>query len=339
MRERANLARPLSSAVPVEPMWPALSAAASPEELQEVLAGLGSSPRRLPCKLLYDARGSELFERITELPEYYCTRVELSILREHAHQMARHIGPEALLVELGSGSSRKTRLLLDQLLRPRAYVPIDISPSALDASVRSLRLRYPELEVRPLVADYTHSFALPLTEAEASAAAGKLVYFFPGSTIGNFEPDAAVDFLRRLRGLCSGPQQWLIGVDTPKDRSVLEPAYDDAQGVTAAFNLNLLQVVNRRCAASFLGQGFRHRALWRPREGRVEMQLVSRYRQTVRIAQQTLQLEAGEIIVTEHCYKYEPEAFGLLVAQAGFAVERVWLDAQRRFSVHLLQSV
>jgi dimethylhistidine N-methyltransferase len=328
----------LSSASLAEAPWPALSTAASAEELSEVLQGLAQSPRRLPCKLLYDARGSELFERITQLPEYYCTRVELGILREHAHEMARHIGPDALLVELGSGSSRKTRLLLDQLLRPQAYVPIDISPSALDASVRALRRRYPEIEVRPLVADYTRSFELPLTAAELSAAAGKLTWFFPGSTIGNLEPEAAVAFLRRLRQLGEGRQQWLIGVDTPKDRSILEPAYDDAQGVTAAFNLNLLQVVNRRCAASFLGQGFRHRALWKPEEGRVEMQLVSRYRQTVRIAQQRLQLEAGEIIVTEHCYKYEPEAFASLVARAGFGVERVWLDAQRRFSVHLLQS-
>jgi dimethylhistidine N-methyltransferase len=334
-----NLAQVLSQASPTAAPWPALSTAASPEELNEVLLGLAQSPRRLPCKLLYDARGSELFERITRLPEYYCTRVELGILREHAHEMARYIGSDALLVELGSGSSRKTRLLLDQLLRLRAYVPIDISPSALDQSVRSLRRRYPELQVRPLLADYTRSFELPLTEAEAGAAQGRLTWFFPGSTIGNFEPEAAVAFLRRLRELAPGRQQWLIGVDTPKDRSVLEPAYDDAQGVTAAFNLNLLQVVNRRCAASFLGQGFRHRALWKPAEGRVEMQLVSRYRQTVRIAQQTLQLEAGEIIVTEHCYKYEPEAFERLVGRAGFGVERVWLDAQRRFSMHLLRSV
>ena len=310
----------------------------APGELSELLAGLNDSPRRLPCKLLYDARGSELFERITELPEYYCTRVELGILREHAHEMARHIGTNALLVELGSGSSRKTRLLLDQLLEPRAYVPIDISPSALEQSVSSLRRRYPELEVRPLVADYTQSFQLPLAE-QAEAGASKLVWFFPGSTIGNFEPEAAVGFLRRLRELGHGQQQWLIGVDTPKERAVLEPAYDDAQGVTAAFNLNLLQVVNRRYGANFLGRGFLHRALWRPGEGRVEMHLVSRYRQSVRIAHQTLQLEAGEIIVTEHCYKYEPEAFGRLAGEAGLASERVWLDGQRRFSVHLLRSV
>ena len=264
-------------------------------------------------------------------------------LREHAHDMAREIGPDALLLELGSGSSRKTRLLLDQLVRPQVYVPIDISPSALEASVRSLRRRYPELDVRPLVADYTQSLQLPLAALdnglENGRAPGKLVWFFPGSTIGNFEPEAAVDFLRRLRMQRAGPQHWLIGVDTPKSRAILEAAYDDARGVTAAFNLNLLQVVNRRCAANFMGEGFCHRALWKPQESRVEMHLVSRYRQTVRVAQHTLELQEGEVIVTEHCYKYEPEAFGRLVAQAGFDVERVWLDPQRRFSMHLLRSV
>lgn len=334
-REPASMARVLK-ADSLEPGWspPPLA----PGELEELLAGLADSPRRLPCKLLYDAHGSELFERITELPEYYCTRVELGILREHAHEMAREIGPDALLVELGSGSSRKTRLLLDEL-QPRAYVPIDISPSALEQSVRALRWRYPELDVRPLVADYTLGFQLPLSAEERAGSASVLTWFFPGSTIGNFEPQAAVAFLRRLRELGLGRQQWLIGVDTPKERAILEPAYDDAQGVTAAFNLNLLQVVNRRYGATFLGRGFRHRALWNACEGRVEMHLVSRYRQTVRVAHQTLQLEAGEVIVTEHCYKYEPEAFGRLVEQAGLRSERVWLDGPRRFSVHLLRSV
>lgn len=334
--ERTNAAHALA---PEQPAWPPLSTAAGPGELSEVLTGLASQPRRLPCKLLYDARGSELFERITQLPEYYCTRVELGILREHAHDMAREIGPDSLLLELGSGSSRKTRLLLDQLVRPQVYVPIDISPSALDASVRSLRRRYPELEVRPLVADYTQSLQLPLGSLASERAQGKLVWFFPGSTIGNFEPEAAVAFLRSLRAQRAGPQYWLIGVDTPKSRAILEAAYDDARGVTAAFNLNLLQVVNRRCAANFAQESFCHRAVWKPREGRVEMHLVSRHRQTVRVAQQTLQLEQGESIVTEHCYKYEPEAFGRLVEEAGFEVERVWLDPQRRFSVHLLRSV
>ncbi len=334
---QSNVARSLREAPASEALRSAPSVATGPAELAEVLAGLDESPRRLPCKLLYDARGSELFERITELPEYYCTRVELGILREHAGEMARHIGARALLVELGSGSSRKTRLLLDQLPELQAYVPIDISRSALEASVRSLRRLYPGLDVRSLVADYTRSFKLPLP-AELTQTASKLVWFFPGSTIGNFEPGAAVDFLARLRQLRPGPQQCLIGVDTPKDRAILEPAYDDAQGVTAAFNLNLLQVVNRRYGASFLGRGFRHRAVWRPEEGRVEMHLVSRYRQTVRVAHHTLQLEPDEIIVTEHCYKYEPEDFARLAGQAGFEVECVWLDAQRRFSVHLLQS-
>lgn len=302
-------------------------------ELQEVLLGLRSQPKRLPCKLLYDARGSALFERITQLPEYYCTRVELSILRRYAGEMARCLGAERLLVELGSGSARKTRLLLDRLVRPIAYVPIEISPSALGASVGALRASYPGLDVRPLLADYTREFQLPL---QLSDPDGQLAFFFPGSTIGNFEPDAAVEFLARIRRLCPGPQRWLIGVDTPKERRVLEPAYDDSEGVTAAFNRNILRVLNREYGANFRPDRFAHRALWQEREGRVEMQLVSRRAQTVSVAQQVVCFAAGEPIVTEHCYKYTPRAFSSLVARAGFEVERVWMDEQASFSLHLL---
>jgi dimethylhistidine N-methyltransferase len=302
-------------------------------ELEEVLAGLAGQPKRLPCKLLYDARGSALFERITQLPEYYCTRVELAILRQYAGEMARCLGDERILVELGSGSSRKTRLLLDRLLRPIDYVPIDISPSALEASAHSLRASYPRLDVRPLLADYTREFHLPLQPSDPD---GRLAFFFPGSTIGNFEPQDAVEFLARIGGMCPGRQRWLIGVDTPKERRVLEPAYDDSEGVTAAFNRNILRVLNREYGANFQPDRFAHRAVWQEREGRMEMQLVSRRAQTVSVGQQSVSFAAGEPIVTEHCYKYTQRAFGSLVAQAGFEVERVWMDEQARFSLHLL---
>ena len=301
--------------------------------LEEVLAGLQGQPKRLPCKLLYDARGSALFERITQLPEYYCTRVELAILRLYAGEMARSLGAERVLVELGNGSSRKTRLLLARLVRPIAYVPIDISPSALEASARSLRASYPRLDVRPLLADYTREFQLPLRPSDPD---GKLAFFFPGSTIGNFEPDEVVQFLARIRRMCPGPQRWLIGVDTPKERRVLEPAYDDSEGVTAAFNRNILRVLNREYGGNFQPDRFAHRAVWQERESRIEMQLVSRRAQTVTVAQQSVRFAAGEPIVTEHCYKYTPRVFGSLVAQAGFEVERVWMDEQARFSLHLL---
>ncbi|MEO8177586.1 MAG: L-histidine N(alpha)-methyltransferase [Deltaproteobacteria bacterium] len=310
-------------------------AAAACAELEEVLAGLASSPKRLPCKLLYDARGSALFERITQLPEYYCARVELSILREHAREMARRLGPERLLVELGSGSSRKTRVLLDQLMRPVAYVPIDISPSALEASSHALRARYPRLDVRPLVADYTREFRVP---RRASDASGKVSVFFPGSTLGNFEPQEAVAFLRRVRELCGPDQRWLIGVDTPKERRVLEPAYDDSEGVTAAFNRNILHVLNREYGADFHPERFAHQAIWKPEQSYVEMQLVSRRAQVVSVAQRAVRFDAGEPIITEHCHKYSREAFQRLAHQAGFEVERVWLDPEERFSLHLLSA-
>jgi L-histidine Nalpha-methyltransferase len=299
--------------------------------LQEVLTGLASTPKRLPCKLLYDARGSALFERITQLPEYYCTRAEVALLLQHGGEMASRLGPDRVLIELGSGSSRKTRLLLDRLVRPIAYVPIDISVSALEASARALRTRYPALDIRPLVADYTQGFQLP-----RGLAAAPVSVFFPGSTIGNFEPAGAVEFLSRLRGLFGPGQRWLIGVDTPKERGVLERAYDDAEGVTAAFNRNILVVLNRVFAADFQPDRFAHCAQWKPHEGRVEMQLRSLCAQQVRVGPASIQLAAGEPIVTEHCYKYTPHAFRQLAAQAGLEVERVWVEERERFSVHLL---
>ena len=300
--------------------------------LEEVLGGLARRPKSLPCKLFYDARGSELFERICELDEYYLTRTELEILREHVGEMAAALGPRVVLVEYGSGASIKTRLLLDALEAPRAYVPIDISHSALMASAAALARAYRDLVVQPICADYTRPVELPPLPGEPAHVAA----FFPGSTIGNFEPAAAVEFLRRVRLLCRPGGKLLIGADLKKDRATLEAAYDDARGVTAEFNLNILRVLNREYAAQFSLDAFAHRALWNEAAGRVEMHLVSRCAQRVRVGPVNVRFDAGEHVVTEHCYKYDLEQFRGLAARAGFRVERVWTDSLRRFSVQLL---
>lgn len=301
------------------------------ELLREVLYGLAQKPKRLPCKLFYDARGSELFERICELPEYYPTRTELGILSANIEPITRALGPDLALLEFGSGASVKTRLLLDRLESPRLYVPIEISRSALMASARALAAAYPGLLIQPLCADYTKALKLPEAVRTLRRAA-----FFPGSTIGNFEPDAAVEFMQRVRGYCGPRGKLLIGVDLKKDPSILEAAYDDAQGVTAAFNLNILSVLKRECRAELLLEDFSHRAIWNERAGRIEMQLLSRRRQRVQLDGGVIHFEAGEPIVTEHCYKYELGEFRELAERSGFRLEQVWTDPERRFSVQLL---
>ncbi|MFI5308027.1 MAG: L-histidine N(alpha)-methyltransferase, partial [Polyangiales bacterium] len=231
----------------------------------DVMHGLSQTPKALPCKLFYDARGSELFERICEVPEYYPTRTELGILREHAAEIAGAFGADCTLIELGSGSSTKTRLLLGAMQGVRAYVPIEISRAALLSSAVALRTAYPTLEVLPVCADYTQPLRLP-----AITRHGRVAAFFPGSTIGNFDPDDAVAFLGRVRSYCGSPGQLLIGVDLKKDRATLEAAYDDRQQMTAEFNRNILRVVNRECGADFCLEAFAHRAIWNERASRVE---------------------------------------------------------------------
>jgi dimethylhistidine N-methyltransferase len=302
-------------------------------DLSEIWQGLTGDPKRLPCKLFYDAEGSRLFERITRVPEYYPTRTEVAILERSGREIADAVGPGAVLVEFGSGASLKTRLLLDALREPRVYVPIDISTEILLSSARSLEARYPRLDVRPVPGDYLQELALPLSPAERE---GKVVAFFPGSTIGNFERDEAVSFLRRLRRVCGLGAELLIGVDLPKERAILEAAYDDSAGVTARFNRNVLRVLNRDYGASFRLDDFAHRARWNEAAGRVEMHLVSQREHATRLGQRSLFLRTGEPIVTEHCYKYEPEAFRLLAESAGFRVAQVWLDDRRWFSVQRL---
>jgi dimethylhistidine N-methyltransferase len=305
----------------------------SPGGLSEIVIALSGSPKRLPCKLFYDAEGSRLFERITRLPEYYPTRTEMEILERHGREMADQIGPGAVLVEFGSGASRKTRLLLDVLDRPRAYVPIDISREMLLASAEALRQRYPELAVLPLYGDYMHDLELPL---DAEGLRAPITAFFPGSTIGNFEHDEAVSFLRRVKRCSPRGASLLCGVDLPKERAVLEAAYDDAAGITARFNLNVLRVLNREHGTSFRLDDFAHRAIWNEAERRVEMHLVCRRDHSVRLGTRSFVFRAGEPIVTEHCYKYTTEEFRELSESAGYHVARVWLDSRALFSVQLL---
>jgi dimethylhistidine N-methyltransferase len=301
--------------------------------LSEIWSGLSREPKRLPCKLFYDAQGSRLFEQITRLPEYYPTRTEIAILERHGSAIAERLGTRALIVEFGSGASVKTRLLLDALQQPRAYIPIDISREMLLSSASALDEAYPELDVRPVHGDYMGELDLPLTREERL---GNVTVFFPGSTIGNFEQDEVVHFLRRLRRSCGDQVSVLIGVDVPKERAILEAAYDDASGVTARFNLNALRVLNREYGAHFRIAEFEHRAVWNAAESRVEMHLVSRRDQHVSVGGRTFSFRSGEPIVTEHCYKYGLGAFRDLVQSAGFDVSEVWLDEASSFSVQLL---
>jgi dimethylhistidine N-methyltransferase len=306
---------------------------AAAEFLRDVLDGLGREPKQLPCKYFYDARGSALFEQICELPEYYPTRCEAEVLRRHATEMAGLFGPRCVLIEYGSGSSRKTRLLLRQLLDPAAYVPVDISAEHLLLSARGLALRFPELVIRPVAADFTRSFALPPLPAMR-----RRVVFFSGSTVGNFHPPEAVALLARIARLVGRGGGLLIGVDLKKDRATLEHAYDDEQGVTAAFNRNLLARINRELGADFAIDRFRHRAPYNEAAGRIEMHLDSVEPQAVRVGDRTFPFVAGETICTEYSYKYAPDEFRALVARAGFAVERLWTDTEGLYSVQYLSA-
>ncbi len=300
--------------------------------LHDVIEGLAREPKELPCKWFYDARGSQLFEAICELEEYYPTRTELSIMERNVRSMVAQLGPRCALVEYGSGSSLKTRLLLGHLRSPVAYVPVDISAPALaDATVR-LRRAFPTLPVLPVCADFTRPLALPVAELGAA----RRVVYFPGSTIGNFHKQDAVPFLREIARQCGPGGGLLIGIDLRKERRILERAYDDARGVTAAFNLNLLARANRELGADFRLDRFRHRARWDERQGRVEMHLVSTAEQEVEVAGRRFRLGDGEAIWTESSYKYDLHEFAVLAALAGWRCERTWTDERAWFGVVFL---
>ncbi len=296
-----------------------------------VIAGLGRPHKSLPCKYFYDRRGSELFDRICELPEYYPTRTELALLREHAPDIAGRAGPGATLIEFGSGSSVKVRIILDALHRPAAYVPVDISREHLIASASALAADYPGLPVLPVCADYTAEFALPEV-----AQAGTRLGFFPGSTIGNFVPHEAAAFLARAAAVLGPGAHFLIGVDLRKDPRILEAAYDDAAGVTAAFNLNLLDRINRELGGDVDPARFEHRARYDAERGVVRMFLISRAAQTVTIPGHRFRFQAGEAIHTEDSHKYTIDGFRALARTAGWEPAASWTDGDGLFSVHYL---
>ena len=296
---------------------------------QEVLEGLSAAQKRLPYKLFYDERGSALYEEITRLEEYYPTRTELGIMQAAITELAELLGPNCLIIEYGSGNSEKTRILLDSLERIAAYVPLDISRAHLRRAAADLSAEYPGLEIRPVCADYTTDIDLPVI----SKPVARRVVYFPGSTIGNFEHEDAVAFLERVAAYCEPGDALLLGVDLKKNRKVLEAAYNDAPGVTARFNLNMLRHINDRLGTDFDLQKFEHRAFYNDDRGRIEMHLVSLSDQAVALNGESIRFCEGETIWTESSYKYTPEEMGLLAKRAGYDVERVWTDQDCLFSV------
>lgn len=299
---------------------------------EEVLAGLTAEPKRLPPKYFYDQRGSELFEQITRLPEYYLTRTEMTLFDAHLDAFADALGDGFCLVEYGSGSSRKIRKLLERV-RPAAYVPVDISGVHLEAEARALHADYPWLDVFPTCADFTRPFELPPPVRDLPR-----VGFFPGSSIGNFDPSGAVEFLVSARTTLGAGARFLIGVDRKKDPAVLEAAYNDAAGVTAEFNRNVLRHINERLGADFDPDAFDHQARYDVALGCIQMFLVSRGEQTVQIAGSTIRFAAGERIHTESSFKYAPEEFEALATRGGFRREACWTDADARFALFLLRA-
>lgn len=298
----------------------------------DVIQGLQQPTKQLPAKFLYDEQGSHLFDQICHLDEYYPTRTELAIMEQHLDEMAALLGEKCLLIEYGSGSSTKTRLLLDALEQPAGYVPIDISKEQLLDAATQIAARYPALEVLPVCADYTAYYEVP----EPAQPVARRVIYYPGSTIGNFHPEQAHQFLHSIAEVCGRNGGLLIGVDLKKDPVLLHRAYNDEQDVTAAFNLNLLVRINQELGATIQLDQFRHYAFYNPGAGRIEMHLMSLIEQTVQLDDVMIRFNRGESIWTESSYKYTLAEFARLAAAAGFEVERVWTDPAELFSVHYL---
>jgi L-histidine N-alpha-methyltransferase len=299
----------------------------------DVLAGLSRIQKSIPPRYFYDAAGSALFDRICDTREYYVTRAELEILASHAGELAELLGPDVTLVELGSGSSLKTGLLLQHLQLPRAYVPVDLCKEALEASARRLHQRHPGLLVLPVRADFTHSFPLP----PAAARAARIAVFFPGSTIGNLGPDDAQLLLRKIRRRVADNGWLIVGVDMPKPVEILERAYNDSQGLTAAFNRNLLVRIRDELGAVIEPEAFDHHAWYNTEAGRIEMHLRSREDQLVHLDGQSFRFRPGETLHTENSYKYSVAGFTALAERSGFRSHAVWHDQDGLFAVHLLR--
>ncbi len=302
---------------------------ATSDLLSDVIAGLSSDPRTLPCKYFYDEQGAALFQKICELPEYYITRTEIDILDRCRGEIASQLGPKVELIGLGTGAGTKTRILIEALENPAAYIPVDISEKQLRKSTARFQKIFPNLEILPVCADYLQPVVLPLPRHKPA----RNVVYFPGSTIGNFEPNEALEFLRRIAKVSGQGGGLLIGVDLQKDQNVIEAAYNDRAGVTAQFNLNLLTHINRETGANFDLKRWRHRAIYDSEAGRIEMYLISETDQTVRIQDRQFDFRAGEKILTEHSYKHTPEGFISLARQAGFDFVKLWTDDARLFGV------
>jgi len=302
--------------------------------LADVLHGLAQSQKSIPCKYFYDEAGSALFDAICETPEYYPTRTELAIMATHAPEIGEALGRNCQVVELGSGSSLKTRRLLEHLPRPAAYVPVDISGEHLRKSADSLARRFPELDVTPVAADFTRPFDVPALHSSA-----RRVIYFPGSTIGNFPLAEAASLLERTAALAGRGGSLLIGIDLVKDPAILDAAYNDRRGTTAAFNRNLLVRINRELGADFDLGAFRHFAFYNPAEGRVEMHLRSEIEQTVHLAGRKFRFRVGETIHTENSHKYRVEDFRKLASNAGWRSVAAWADLKQFFSVQLFEAI
>jgi L-histidine Nalpha-methyltransferase len=302
------------------------------EESTRILKALMDPQKRISSKYFYDRRGSELFDQICRLPEYYPMRTELAVMQQHADELAQLVGPRASVIEFGAGSNVKVRLLLDHLIEPAAYVPVDISPDYLLQQAEEIARAYPNVHVQPVFADFTQPFELPRHPVMPE----RNLVFFPGSTIGNFTRAQALELLKVMLAEAKVGGALLIGVDLRKDPAILHHAYNDTEGVTAKFNLNVLTRLNRELDANFDILEFRHLAVYDPSEGRIEMRLVSRRRQTVRLAGAKIEFDRDEFIITEYSHKYSIEEFQELALRAGFTPRRVWVDDQALFSVHYM---
>ncbi len=306
-----------------------ISTSESSDFVADVVAGLSSNPRALPCKYFYDERGAALFQKICESPEYYITRTEIDILDRNRAEIASQLGPNIQLIGLGTGAGTKTRILIEALTNPAVYVPVDISETQLRESTALFREIFPELEILPVCADYLQPVVLP----QARHKAARNIVYFPGSTIGNFGPDEAIEFLRRAASVCRENGGLLLGVDLKKDAGVIEAAYNDSAGITARFNLNLLERVNRDLGADFDIDQWQHRAIYNSNAGRIEMYLISEVDQFVHVAEHKFHFRRGEKITTEYSYKYAPEEFAALAGKAGFEFAHMWSDDARLFGV------
>ncbi len=322
-----------SAEAPVRDSGRLEAGAAASQFMHDMKAALALRPRSIAPKYFYDARGSELFDRICELPEYYPTRTEIGILESNAREIAAQMGPQAEIVEFGAGSLRKVRLLLEAAQQPARYLPIDISGEHLARSAIELQREYPGLDVQPIVADYSQRLLLPAP----LPGSGRRVGFFPGSTIGNFAPEEALRFLHGAAQVLRGGAL-LLGADLVKDPDALHAAYNDSQRVTADFNLNLLVRANRELGANFAADQFAHSAFYNAPLQRIEMHLVSRMRQAVVLDGEAHEFEEGETLHTENSYKFTVEGLRALALQAGFEPGPVWTDAKRLFSVHWLHA-